>query len=1556
MARKQDPTPTPNTSYRLNAHTFLGYHKLWLELSVLLLLIGYGLVAHLIALHVGAQSPSSLWYPASLILLLLVPVVTNLLSPDLAHPGRRARLGFCRRGSERWQQDQDAYHQFSTEKSALDRLWQQLDPVFRLVTAADPSLSRRHQNLEVWIEEGMGMPYTYASSGRLRMLFPIRLLSALDDEQVGYLLAPEMAHVAARGAPSSPFLIRWASVLHAMVGTLLLVLMATLPFLRLTPRPAPHVIRLALFSLFLVLVLAPFYRHVRVHLELRFGLLRGHLGAGALAAVLLFSLGALLASQGFTRTPLSVLGLVNWRLSTLTLVLLWLLTQIYILMGRRQIQTLTEEDAIAALLRKEGATPLAVRMKMWDTLMDVQEVVEKAPDARPVPALALGFATGAGRLVSSLPSWACSLFMDHPTWEERRRNLLCPDHAVEHVPFVPLICTTLPILVLPALFNQAAELTFWIRSALLGTPLLTLLFLFAFIARRPVSLPAREEVPQPPDVGFTPAIKEGSRAQAQAAGSAQERGPAQEHALSRRTPGMFEETLWVALAFFLASFVSAALVGISTDHPGIEVPWPSFTLPLNGPLHWLGSALLLTSVLLGWYLLCKFMSLSQWHFYQGAPWYSSLGRQLFHLGVSFLLSAMLLGLCKLLLQYVPTLFSLILHRKLALDTFWLSAIQATAGFFLFGLVYAMLVYHRPWLATQVTCPDGHLVSMSWHDMLERPGPGRENAYLSHLRWEWLICPQCGLPPQARKHLIRDEAGVRTRRGISAGWGHILLQSLLVAFGASYLLVVLGSWVGSLIVLDTVNACKILRPLAPAEGEGRFAECGGRVEPTWIPGKPSAAPLIDPRLARNAASGADLARGEIWSSEGVIEYLQQPNPLIPLEFFLTCRDRLARLRNQIAFLQTCSQAPPRGDMPSCAPQDIERPEVACRCLWSYAAQPSAEALPGLQPLSEEARARLDESVLSGLRLYQQASRLAHLAKPACTGEEEPSENKEAWKSWHDYLEFEVTPRLFLALAAGLAPDAYFSDARYPAPLAGDDSANLRRLAWTFDLPALSACGGKQETLQQCLEAMPGWIETWLGKGCEHRDLKAQGEAEQQCRQTREQMEKCAPCLGAYQAAQGRPDGARSCRAVMQEAEENYCDGLPGNARPCARLWPQVRACRKQFQALWGYLTPEHARRLLLEDQSAVALLRVHGSPVQSMSQAQSELLFFAQVQPSLVGMKQTAESSARLRSAISFSWALDRSGCSRLQAALQGKYQLLAVSDGALRASPEPEGGLQRLAQAVMEQWEHELLPDQGSTPGEVDPRRAARACQSKRRHHQELCWRYRRMALDSLGRGEEVSHQVLGALQMSEAPYRIEEWSAQIEHHREEIRAELGRFRAQQAMALAACEDSALSIQAGARKDIVVRLWTLLEEAQSAMQVPQRRLAQLTGEKSDGTGEDLWPWINSVTAQSLSFCLDDLLRYPGLDAALLVSPRLQTELRVRCDWSALWRRAQAARPGEKDAQAAIRKAMDELRRGGPAYRNAHALLEDLRAIARSPQLPEYLEPLLPGIKNRFERR
>lgn len=1116
------PIPDPEDSFldrfRLNPHFFLSERKLWIVVSLLLLLLGYGFIAHMMAMYAGYQAHSFVAYPIALSAMLAVPMILHAIAPLQERRGAFQVIATFRAGEEHFrfhhgkaplllptdERDLESLAQQiglgPTGRAALFALLTQVQSVFDEVAKQAAMISgrsagrRHHPTIRLIILNKIGSPYCHASLlGRVDIVFPLGypLLSPPPQDLLLHmraLLAHELAHALVHDQPLRLFsdanLLAWESALKGAASGLFWVLLAALPFP--APRSAlPSHVQFVVpaLALFLCVSAAGLSRlKRRLHRRL------DHHGLAllltlAIAAAVLLLWGALLSHTGLVNAAQAPIGTIRWPMAVLTLGLVLLLSQLYVRLGRRQIEIIADETAICALARADRKTTARARDEMIAALDELAGRIQKAGwNAIPVPRFALGHSVSfaevhrgsavadfLGRLSAALmvkdrgpllrllarisdrcrSAWEeiiIPLWRTHPSLFERKDLILHPDHQVEQNPSIPLVYITMPILIFPALLGLIGHASPLLNGILEGVPVALFLVLFSLVARRPTCLTRTVttvntssaafltglSVPLPPPLPVTTPRQVLSdawrdvRAWWQAPFNDSPKlhsGRGEQLNQQRTAPSLLEEVGLASRALFLACVLSTLIVraaGGSLPLPLTEIRLPSLTHPIS----LLCAALLETAFLLGWYLLWRFFHLAQWHYYQGGRWSVWLWCQFINVIKTTIVWLFSIGV---MASVVYVAKSGIVLRSAA------------------PLFPAALNDHRLfWEGGALLATGWLLLALSYAGVICR-WPTLPRVVICPKKHEVLLSwhdvlsrPTDPEDAQPGAHVQWAWTGCASCRWVPQARKHLISDddndvvawrrspswsyALLGLFILLQGAVLVWGWQSSHLTLGVARNCRTLAALQPPPGAepDRFLDCAPAGAPTDFIADVPARFAVLVQGARPGQQG-ELYQTERWSSDSLLEHaLEEGQMAEAFPLLWSCADWMALLRNQVAYLQACAQTRPAAPMAECTPQAVqERPEEACRCLWAFSLGRHGDA-PGLPAISEPLRI----SALAALRLYQPASRLLHMkaVARACGNDTRAQAQQQAW---HNYVERELAPRWFQGIAAGHEPAYLFT---------------------------------------------------------------------------------------------------------------------------------------------------------------------------------------------------------------------------------------------------------------------------------------------------------------------------------------------------------------------------------------------------------------------------------------------------------------------------------------------------------------------------------------------------
>lgn len=189
-------------------------------------------------------------------------------------------------------------------------------------------------------------------------------------------------------------------------------------------------------------------------------------------------------------------------------------------------------------------------------------------------------------------------------------------------------------------------------------------------------------------------------------------------------------------------------------------------------------ALAVFPFLLGLYLVARFVGLSQWFLYEGLPVIQRCRHHLVH----FALASLILVVCIFAWRLLPLegwARDIVMKLTYVNEQQWVLAAWAISLLvFGFGCIYAWIVHRSVSFPRQVSCPEGHLVPVPRHGLIELPAQTED--------WAWLRCERCGKPPQAQRQLLSDqETPNPSRWHMGTGMYGMVWFILIVASGAVF---------------------------------------------------------------------------------------------------------------------------------------------------------------------------------------------------------------------------------------------------------------------------------------------------------------------------------------------------------------------------------------------------------------------------------------------------------------------------------------------------------------------------------------------------------------------------------------------------------------------------------------------------------------------------------------------------------------------------------------------------------------------------------------------------
>lgn len=904
-------------------------------------------------------------------------------------------------------------------------------------------------------------------------------------------LAHELSHVFVQRAPKSILSdIRLMGIAAAMENACRLLIVATLPALLFAKKldlSGGSTILPLVMTYFLcggMVAALPLRHWVQKQIEKSAELARfRRKGPAAIVSITLGYLPCMIAAGlgsrvGLFAQPEADAAGTNWLYVLLSIGVVVPLARLCVIVGRHQVEHIADEHAVAAIAEyREKHTD--VRLQMAQALRDVHgAIVENQANERLPPAHALGHyayhadsslifrnprsltpantsTTFWARIVnvglkveSQLHALVVMFRSPHVTLKSRIAALEYPDLQIEQDPSIPLIYATLPIVVFPYLARKIAGSA---SSPLLGSLLLPIiaifLALFAMVARRPTRRTPSVDHSRASDMasGVGPDQPATTGGGMEVLNNITElwNTPLEKSSFYSKNMAILDVQppraepldligeLWIAFrSLLIASILGIISIAMVEALRGgsiksAELPILFLKLP---PLAIGGSVIVIASLFVAWYLVLKFASLSQWHYYSGTSWPVNLFHQTINWLKSFFLACFILGLVAILVALLGTTKAILLpgvgmswFRDMLVAWFagrtiasYAAAVWVTVSL-TFALSYASVVHWWPSIPRTVQCPLGHNTPMRWRSLLRRPDTE------AGADWGWLRCDTCGRAPHAERHLLcdQDRLAPSWQRG-SNRW--VLLVGIL---GISQLALPVWILSGRLALLDVVGRCKNIQSLQGLEQTSSTIDCNAS-----LPEPPADNALLSPQA--DAVRLQSLHGGDalVQTLDALAEESGQ-SALIPIQLELswTCGEWLAHVRNEVAYVQACAQTPPGTiqngglEIQECLEDGlVTTPEKACRCLWAATMGANASGARDKEDKCPPASASSKTAaVLAARRLYGIIHALLH--DGASTVCDQDEKTRAAWKKWHEHIEMDLAQRLFAAVSKGCDPDKY-----------------------------------------------------------------------------------------------------------------------------------------------------------------------------------------------------------------------------------------------------------------------------------------------------------------------------------------------------------------------------------------------------------------------------------------------------------------------------------------------------------------------------------------------------
>lgn len=747
-----------------------------------------------------------------------------------------------------------------------------------------------------------------------------------------------------------------------------------------------------------------------------------------------------------------------------------------------------------------------------------------------------------GRVLRLWKNGVAPLTRTHPTLLDRMKVVLDPDLQVEQDPTVPLVYAALPLVLFPFLVQHLAGnevVSNRLSGALLAPLYVVFLALFTLIARRPTRT-SRNEGDAAVEVGLSAAV-----AHEAASGQAPDmeltavggwygfsralrtwwRAPneqaAAQLAMADFSPSKELKSSSIAGEIWIVvrSLAIAGVLGISVgklvlwllglERGDIILPLLFVNLP---PLSTIGAVIVVVSLFASWYVLSKFLSLSQWHYYSGTGFWLNVALQFFNVVKAFLFAVVLVTLALVMVAVLAPTAAMMPFGSTAVEGTHQLHVLASGRLYgdvglvivlfvgIAGAAYAAVVCWWPTLPKSVRCPLGHVTPTHWHDPLHRPADSESKD------WAWLRCVECGRSTHVR-HLLCDSDPKGPPLRASAA-GSFVIVGILALFQLAFPILVVGSRPP---LLEANGRCRALWQNRAAETKkAAFLDCIDQPEDLAKHHERATpqAPKSWERLSK-AVNQADLvalgASADVASALSALGDAGDDRALAPVRVSLPwkCGDWLTIVRNDVAYLEACAQTKP-AESQECASFISSEPissdaniARACGCLWASEA-----------PVASGEKVGASARVAALQWLFNRTSLILHRgAAPACEGA-----GREDYANWHVYIEDELAPRLFMAAAGGEDPNRYLvkegpprptptcrrifsdvADRRETKPItlkekdkdASGSSKDVPVLAFSLtDDGVLEALQGFQEVKDDVLGATCQSIyEKWIQQGCQ-----------------------------------------------------------------------------------------------------------------------------------------------------------------------------------------------------------------------------------------------------------------------------------------------------------------------------------------------------------------------------------------------------------------------------------------------------------------------------------------
>lgn len=538
-----------------------------------------------------------------------------------------------------------------------------------------------------------------------------------------------------------------------------------------------------------------------------------------------------------------------------------------------------------------------------------------------------------------------------------------------------------------------------------------------------------------------------------------------------------------------------------------------------------GLVVTITGLLSGVYLVMRYTLLAGWTFMSGASLWTRLSCHAMNLLRGLLIGAVTLTLIEAGVRYLAGPLTKgpdwVVLRWLGTSDVGGSAVWTLGVVSLvFGLAYSLVVRSWPAMPRQVRCPEGHEVPTRWHDVLAGRDAERD--------WSWLRCPTCGRAPQELGPLISD-----TRPRLEVQTTHRVWWVLASMYLTLLISVFIWMVDGQLLAFRGDALLGRVDPACPSSGQRSGSMRGLPQAPSAVAG-PSNSYTVYPRI--DSCVTGELTGSLLEFTQDLDAYYEDNGKMGALAPVWGCGEWLAAARAQMLLFQECSLAQPdvRCDA---EPTDVLDAEQACACLWG-----SDGALEGQRGL----RLRAAEA------LYRRVNNALHgPAHDSCKGAGAGVNESKAWTAWHQQLERELAPRVYLAVARDLEPGAYLRETM-------DETA---RAAGPVVLALSETCEGLANSVK-VIQDSPHW-EDWLKNKLEV------------CVETRP-VDACAKEIEA-ESEKLKVAFAEAQSTVQLCLDDSSVDWFVGRAEIALSvteaLADQLPALRKQNAQLWvGALVP------------------------------------------------------------------------------------------------------------------------------------------------------------------------------------------------------------------------------------------------------------------------------------------------------------------------------------------------------------------------------------------------